>query len=95
MATTKGAAGKSSGMNVDTKLVRELAELLNDTGLTEIEVEDGGRKIRVARGGLVTNGNHAQFAGFHTCTGAIGNICGSSVTRTDDVRPGNARTARR
>ncbi|RDV07772.1 acetyl-CoA carboxylase biotin carboxyl carrier protein [Sphingorhabdus pulchriflava] len=36
-------------MQVDTKLVRELAELLNDTGLSEIEVEDGDRKIKVAR----------------------------------------------
>ncbi|MFD0849601.1 acetyl-CoA carboxylase biotin carboxyl carrier protein [Sphingosinicella xenopeptidilytica] len=36
-------------MNVDTKLVRQLAELLDETGLTEIEVEDEGRKIRVAR----------------------------------------------
>jgi acetyl-CoA carboxylase biotin carboxyl carrier protein len=36
-------------MNVDTKLVRELAELLAETGLTEIEVEDGDRKIKVAR----------------------------------------------
>lgn len=38
-----------SGMNVDAALVRELAVLLGDTGLTEIEVADGGRKIRVAR----------------------------------------------
>ena len=53
MAETKGAAGRSSGMNVDTKLVRELAELLAETGLTEIEVEDGNRKVRVARGGGV------------------------------------------
>jgi acetyl-CoA carboxylase biotin carboxyl carrier protein len=36
-------------MQVDTQLVRELAELLNDTGLSEIEVEDGDRKIKVAR----------------------------------------------
>jgi acetyl-CoA carboxylase biotin carboxyl carrier protein len=36
-------------MNIDGTLVRELAELLADTGLTEIEVADGGRKIRVAR----------------------------------------------
>ncbi len=36
---------------VDTALVRELAELLAETGLTEIEVEHGDRKIRVARGG--------------------------------------------
>ncbi|MGH6786653.1 MAG: acetyl-CoA carboxylase biotin carboxyl carrier protein [Novosphingobium sp.] len=38
-------------MNVDTALVRELAEMLAETGLTEIEVADGERKIKVARGG--------------------------------------------
>ena len=53
MAERKGAAGRKSGMNVDTKLVRELAELLGETGLTEIEVEDGDRKIKVSRGGGV------------------------------------------
>ena len=52
MADRKGNAGKS-GMNVDTSLVRELAEMLGETGLTEIEVEDGDRKIRVSRGGGV------------------------------------------
>jgi acetyl-CoA carboxylase biotin carboxyl carrier protein len=50
MAESKGAAARKAGMNVDTKLVRELAELLAETGLTEIEVEDGERKVRVARG---------------------------------------------
>lgn len=53
MADTKGASGQSSGMNVDTALVRELAEMLAETGLTEIEVEDGERKIRVSRSGGV------------------------------------------
>lgn len=42
-------AGFGSGMNIDGSLVRELAELLAETGLTEIEVADGDRKIRVAR----------------------------------------------
>ncbi|MBK8375250.1 acetyl-CoA carboxylase biotin carboxyl carrier protein [Sphingorhabdus sp.] len=41
--------GKSGGMHIDTSLVRELADMLNDTGLSEIEVEDGDRKIRVSR----------------------------------------------
>lgn len=36
-------------MNIDSALVRELAELLAETGLTEIEVEDGERKIKVTR----------------------------------------------
>jgi acetyl-CoA carboxylase biotin carboxyl carrier protein len=34
---------------IDTRLVRRLAAILTDTGLTEIEVERGGLKIRVAR----------------------------------------------
>ena len=45
-----GKSGRGASMNVDTKLVRELAELLSETGLTEIEVEDGDRKIKVSRG---------------------------------------------
>lgn len=36
-------------LKVDVDLVRQLAELLDATSLTEIEVEDGARKIRVAR----------------------------------------------
>ncbi len=34
---------------IDTRLVRRLADILNDTNLTEIEVERGELKIRVAR----------------------------------------------
>ncbi len=48
MSETKGSS-RSGGMNIDSGLVRELAELLAETGLTEIEVEDGDRKIKVAR----------------------------------------------
>lgn len=53
MAERKTGASRATGMNVDTKLVRELAELLDKTGLTEIEVEDGDRKIKVSRSGGV------------------------------------------
>ncbi|QOT71439.1 MULTISPECIES: acetyl-CoA carboxylase biotin carboxyl carrier protein [Sphingobium] len=48
---------EKGAMQVDVQLVRDLAALLDDTNLTEIEVEDGDRKIRVARkvgGGAVT-----------------------------------------
>ena len=37
------------GIAVDTALVRELAELLDSNHLTEIEVKDGDRVIRVVR----------------------------------------------
>ena len=40
---------EDSSMRVDTALVRELAELLATNELTEIEVEDGDRKIKVKR----------------------------------------------
>jgi acetyl-CoA carboxylase biotin carboxyl carrier protein len=36
-------------MHVDIELVRQLAAVLDETNLTEIEVEDGDRKVRVAR----------------------------------------------
>ncbi|WP_435418080.1 acetyl-CoA carboxylase biotin carboxyl carrier protein [Parerythrobacter aurantius] len=52
MPDSKSTSPRNGGMNVDTELVRELAELLAETGLTEIEVEDGDRKVRVARGGV-------------------------------------------
>src|SRR5580704_1597579 len=34
---------------IDARLVRRLAAILNDTGLTEIEVERGDLRIKVAR----------------------------------------------
>ena len=36
-------------MHVDIALVRQLAQVLDETQLTEIEVQDGERKVRVAR----------------------------------------------
>jgi acetyl-CoA carboxylase biotin carboxyl carrier protein len=37
-------------IQVDPSLVRNLAELLNETGLTEIEVQNGAQRVRVSRG---------------------------------------------
>jgi acetyl-CoA carboxylase biotin carboxyl carrier protein len=46
------ASGKSA---VDADVIRELAGLLDETGLTEIEIERGGLRVRVARGGGVSH----------------------------------------
>jgi acetyl-CoA carboxylase biotin carboxyl carrier protein len=44
------AEGEPSGaMRIDPALVRELAELLSENSLTEIEVADGDRRIKVSR----------------------------------------------
>lgn len=37
---------------VDRELIQELSKLLDETGLTEIEIEQDGSRIRVARGGV-------------------------------------------
>ena len=39
----------NGGMRIDPALVRELARLLTDNELTEIEVADGDRRIKVKR----------------------------------------------
>ena len=56
-----------SSMQVDPALVRQLADLLNETQLTEIEVQDGERRIRVARqpgyAGFVGNEAYPAMAG--------------------------------
>ena len=50
MAESKTSAPKlKNEAEIDTTLVRQLADILNDTSLTEIEVERGELRIRVAR----------------------------------------------
>jgi acetyl-CoA carboxylase biotin carboxyl carrier protein len=46
MANNKGKT------SVDHELIRELAKLLDETGLSEIEIDRDGLRVRVARGGL-------------------------------------------
>ena len=46
---SKPASGGNGDMRIDPALVRELAQLLSDNELTEIEVADGDRRIKVKR----------------------------------------------
>ncbi len=52
-STTKTGSARSdtakSSPELDHKLIRELAELLTETGLSEIEIEKADLRIRVAR----------------------------------------------
>ena len=47
----KDAAGAN-----EKEIIRDLAELLTETGLTEIEIERTGLRVRVARGGGIVQG---------------------------------------
>ena len=44
---------KSPKSIVDHELIHELTQLLDETGLTEIEIEQDGKRVRVARGATV------------------------------------------
>lgn len=49
-------------MKIDSEAILQLAKLLDETGLTEIEVAEGEKLIRVNKGGVVTGHaahNHA------------------------------------
>jgi acetyl-CoA carboxylase biotin carboxyl carrier protein len=49
-------------MKIDAKAIRQLADLLNETGLTEIEVAEGDQMIRVNKGGAFVGGTPAHNA---------------------------------
>jgi len=79
-------------MQVDTALVRELAELLDATRLTEIEVQDGERSIRVVRSAAPV-GAAPVYAPPAAAT-ALAAASEAAVPALDDVRkhPGLVRS---
>ncbi|MGA2127075.1 MAG: acetyl-CoA carboxylase biotin carboxyl carrier protein [Xanthobacteraceae bacterium] len=46
---------------IDHELIRDLAGLLDETGLGEIEIEQHGMRIRVARGAVAASFNSGTF----------------------------------
>ncbi len=89
MPNAKTGAGARSGMKVDTALVRELAEMLNETGLTEIEVEEGERRIRVSRGGLAVPAA-AAMTGVAPATAPAAALAAVAEPESDVVDLANA-----
>jgi len=49
-------------MKIDSDAIRELADLLNETGLTEIEVADGDQVVRVSKGAAVLSAGTGAVA---------------------------------
>jgi acetyl-CoA carboxylase biotin carboxyl carrier protein len=49
MAEPKAPASKDAAASIDPRMVQRLANILIETGLSEIEVEQNGLRIRVAR----------------------------------------------
>jgi len=47
---------------IDKEMLRELAQLLDETGLTEIEIEQNDLRVRVAKGGTMVSASVAAAA---------------------------------
>jgi len=70
----KSTAGAKSA--IDKELIRELAKLLDETGLTEIEIERAGLRVRVGRSGgnvthITSHGTSAPPASTAPATAAV------------------------
>lgn len=72
-------AEKKSG--IDQALIRDLANILNDTDLTEIEVEQEDLRIRVSRAGNVQYVQAAQ-AGFAAPAAAAPAVAAAPAGKT-------------
>ncbi len=70
------------GIQVDTALVRELAELLESSHLTEIEVKDGERTIRVARTAAAVTAGFAPAPAY--APPAVAALAAPAVVASDD-----------
>jgi acetyl-CoA carboxylase biotin carboxyl carrier protein len=73
---------------IDARLVRRLAAILNDTGLTEIEVERGDLKIRVARAPAPAHAAPINAAPMSTFAPPMSTI--AAPMSTDVAPPENA-----
>ncbi len=49
-------------MKIDEAAIRKLADLLDETGLTEIEVAEGEQAIRVNKGSMIVSGGSHHIA---------------------------------
>lgn len=55
-------------MKIDAKAIRQLAGLLDETGLTEIEVAEGDQMIRVNKGGAYMGAPQGSFTPANVST---------------------------
>ena len=86
MGEERGASPRRGKMSVDTALVRELAEMLAETGLTEIAVEDGDRKIKVSRGGFAAPMTYAAAPAAHAPAAQAESAPAAKAAPTDALK---------
>jgi acetyl-CoA carboxylase biotin carboxyl carrier protein len=89
MKMTQDTEGSGGGMRVDAELVRQLAEMLNSNDLTEIEVEDGGRRISVKRQVTVQQIAHAVAPAAAPTPAPVAPAAAAAPAPAAEVSPAN------
>lgn len=84
---TSDATDKKKFELVDEPLIRGLAELLNETGLTEIEIEQKGLRVRIARNAVISAVAPAPMA-----APGIAPINAAVSSAADDNHPGTLKS---
>jgi acetyl-CoA carboxylase biotin carboxyl carrier protein len=85
MAEEQKPVSKKEG-TFDKDLIRELAELLGETGLSEIEIEHDGKRVRVARTVTV-----AQSA-ISVDAARVGRETGERIGKEEHLHPGTVHS---
>ncbi len=78
-----------TGFSIDESAIRKLAELLNDTGLTEVEIKEDTRSIRVSKASSVSYAAAPQAAtiGAPTAMPAAAAPAAAPITGTQVTSP--------
>ena len=80
-------------MKIDRDAIRELAEILNETGLTEIEVEEKDMKVRVSKGGsAVSYAAPAMMAPAPAAAPAAAPVAAAAPAVSDAAHPGAVKS---
>jgi acetyl-CoA carboxylase biotin carboxyl carrier protein len=69
-------------MKIDPKAIKDLAALLNETGLTEIEVTEGDKVIRVSKGMIAATAAPVAMPSDPTVPQAANNAAPDTVAHT-------------
>lgn len=86
---TKERKNDMSAMKIDHEAIKNLASLLNETGLTEIEVTDGDKSVRVTKNLGVAAAVHAAPV-MHAAPAAVAPVAeaGKVAALSPDNHPG-------
>jgi acetyl-CoA carboxylase biotin carboxyl carrier protein len=91
-AKSKTQAPKASKSDPDLDLITNLAEILNSTGLSEIELDRKGTRVRVSRGGTMVQTIAAPSPAFHHAPAHAVHAAEPAAKARDADHPGTVKS---